>query len=306
VAAQAVARRGLRLSQRKALQGYLYIAPFMLGFLLFVLGPAVASAYFSLTQYQILSPPRFSGLANYSRIATGDPLFWKSLGNTLYYAGIAVPLSLFGSLGCAILLNQSIKARALFRTMFFLPSITPVVATTLLWVWILNPDFGLLNYSLSLFGVQGPKWLGSTEWSKPAMILIHLWGAVGGGAMIIFLAGLQAVPHELHESAAIDGANVWHRFWHITIPMLTPTIFLNLVLGLIAGLRVFTIAFVATDGGPANSTLFYLLHLFNNAFRFLEMGYASALAWVFTVLVLVLTVIQFRLSRRWVYYAGQE
>jgi multiple sugar transport system permease protein len=306
VAAQATARRGLRLSQRKALQGYLYIAPFLLGFLLFVLGPAVASAYFSLTQYQILSPPRFAGLANYRQIATGDPLFWKSLGNTLYYAVVAVPLSLLGSLGCAILLNQSIKARALFRTMFFLPSITPVVATTLLWVWILNPDFGLLNYSLSLVGVQGPKWLGSTEWSKPAMILIHLWGAVGGGAMIIFLAGLQAVPHELHESAAIDGANVWHRFRHITLPMLTPTIFLNLVLGLIAGLRVFTIAFVATDGGPANSSLFYLLHLFNNAFRFLEMGYASALAWVFTILVLVLTVIQFRLSRRWVYYAGQE
>ena len=300
------ARRGLRLSQRKALLGYLYISPFLLGFLLFVLGPAIASAYFSFTQYQILSPPRFAGLANYSRIATGDPLFWKSLGNTLYYAGIAVPLSLLGSLGCAILLNQSIKARALFRTFFFLPSITPVVATTLLWVWILNPDFGLLNYSLSLIGVQGPKWLGSTEWSKPAMILIHLWGAVGGGAMIIFLAGLQSVPHELHESAAIDGANVWHRFWNITIPMLTPTIFLNLVLGLIAGLRVFTIAFVATDGGPANSTLFYLLHLFNNAFRFLEMGYASALAWIFTILVLVLTVIQFRLSRRWVYYAGQD
>jgi multiple sugar transport system permease protein len=306
VAAPIAARRGPSLSQRKALQGYLYISPFLLGFLLFVLGPALASAYFSFTQYQILSPPRLAGLANYSRIATGDPLFWKSLGNTLYYAGIAVPLSLLGSLGCAILLNQSIKARALFRTMFFLPSITPVVATTLLWMWILNPEFGLLNYSLSLVGVPGPKWLGSTEWSKPAMILIHLWGAVGGGAMIIFLAGLQSVPQELHESAAIDGANVLHRFWHITIPMLTPTIFLNLVLGLIGGLRVFTIAFVATDGGPANSTLFYLLHLFNNAFRFLEMGYASALAWVFTILVLVLTALQFRMSRRWVYYAGQD
>ena len=306
MAASVAARRGLSLSQRKALQGYLYISPFLLGFLIFVLGPAVASAYFSFTEYQILSPPRLAGLANYSRIATGDPLFWKSLGNTLYYAAIAVPLSLVGSLGCAILLNQSIKARALFRTMFFLPSITPVVATTLLWMWILNPEFGLLNYSLSLIGVQGPKWLGSTEWSKPAMILIHLWGAIGGGAMIVFLAGLQAVPHELHESAAIDGANVFRRFWNITIPMLTPTIFLNLVLGLIGGLRVFTIAFVATDGGPANSTLFYLLHLFNNAFRFLEMGYASALAWVFTLLVLALTVIQFRLSRRWVYYAGQD
>ena len=299
-------RRGLRTSRRKAIEGYLYISPFLLGFVLFVLGPALASAYFSLTAYQIISPPRFVGLENYTQALTKDPLFWKALGNTIYYAGIAVPLSLLGSLGCAMLLNQKIMARAVFRTMFFLPSITPVVATALLWVWILNPDFGLINYPLSTIGIEGPKWLGSTEWAKPSLILMHLWTAVGGGAMIIFLAGLQGVPHELHESASIDGANAWHRFINVTIPMLTPSIFLNLILGLIGGLRVFTAAYVATDGGPAYATHFYMLHLFNNGFRFLEMGYASALAWLFTVLVLILTVVQFRLSERWVYYAGHS
>jgi multiple sugar transport system permease protein len=278
----------------------------LLGFVLFVLGPALASAYFSLTAYQILSAPRFILFANYVKAFTNDPLLGKAVGNTIYYAGIGVPLGIIGSLGCAILLNQPLKARSLFRTFFFLPSITPIVATTLLWTWILNPEFGLINYALSLVGITGPKWFGAPEWAKPAMILIMLWGSVGGGAMIIFLAGLQSVPHELHESAAIDGANVWHRFLHITIPMLTPSIFLNLVLGLIGALRAFTVAFVATQGGPAYATHFYMLHLFNNAFRFLEMGYASALAWIFTVAVLILTIIQFSLSRRWVYYAGGE
>ncbi len=294
------------LRRRKALLGYLYISPFLLGFVLFILGPAVASAYFSLTDYNILSTPDFVGLANYQKAFAGDNLFWLSLGNTLYYALIGVPLSIAGALGCAILLNQKIMARAAFRTMFFLPSITPIVASTLLWIWILNPEFGLLNYVLSLVGVQGPKWLGSPDWAKPSLILMYLWGSVGGGAMIIFLAGLQGVPAELHESAAIDGANAWNRFLNITIPMLTPSIFLNLVLGLISGLRVFTVAFVATNGGPAYATYFFMLHLFNQAFQYLEMGYGSALAWIFTVIVLILTIIQFRLSDRWVYYAGKD
>lgn len=294
------------LTRRKAIEGYLYISPFLLGFLIFVLGPAVASLYFSLTAYQVLSAPRFVLFDNYVKAFTKDPLFWQSLYNTIYYAGIGVPLAILGSLGCALLLNQPLKARALFRTLFFLPSITPVVATTLLWMWILNPEFGLINYALSLIGIEGPRWFGTPEWSKPALIMMNLWGAMGGGAMIIFLAGLQSVPPELHESAQIDGANVWHRFRHITIPMLTPSIFLNLVLGIIAGLRTFTVAFIATNGGPAYSTNFYMLHLFNNAFRFLEMGYASALAWIFTILVLLLTIFQFRLSERWVYYAGDD
>ncbi len=294
------------LSRRRAVAGYLYISPFLLGFLIFTAVPVLASLYLSLTSYQILDAPRFIGIENYRQALFKDKIFREALFNSTYFAVIGVPLGLAGSLLCAVLLNQPIKGRAIFRTLYFLPSITPVVATTLLWMWILNPDFGLMNYSLSLVNIPGPKWLGSTEWSKPALILMHLWGSMGGGAMIIFLAGLQGIPEELYESAAIDGAKGFQRFWHITIPMLSPTIFLNLVLGLIGALKVFTTAFVATDGGPGYSTLFYILYLFNNAFKFLEMGFASALAWIFTVLVLALTYAQVRLSRRWVYYAGES
>lgn len=300
-----VSTRRLTLGRRKALAGYLYVSPFLLGFTIFAAAPVVASLYLSLTSYQILEAPQFIGLANYQQAFFKDKVFWTALGNTVYFAAIGVPLGLAGSLLCAILLNQPIQGRAVFRTLFFLPSITPIVATTLLWTWILNPDFGLLNYTLSLVGIQGPKWLGSTDWAKPSLILMQLWGSVGGGAMIIFLAGLQGIPEELYESAAIDGATALRKFWHITIPMLSPTIFLNLVLGLIGALKVFTTAFVATDGGPEYATTFYVLYLFNNAFKFLEMGYASALAWIFTLVVLALTYTQLRLSRRWVYYAGE-
>jgi len=300
----ATARR-LTLGRRKALAGYVYISPFLLGFTIFAAGPVLASLYLSLTSYQILEAPQFTGLANYQQAFFKDKVFWEALGNTIYFALVSVPLGLAGSLLCAMLLNQPIKGRAVFRTLYFLPSITPIVATTLLWTWILNPDFGLLNYLLSLVHIPGPKWLGSTQWAKPALILLQLWGSVGGGAMIIFLAGLQGIPEELYESASIDGATALRKFWHITIPMLSPTIFLNLVLGLIGALKVFTTAFVATNGGPGYATTFYVLYLFNNAFKFLEMGYASALAWIFTLIVLVLTYSQLRLSRRWVYYAGE-
>lgn len=297
-------RRRLSLSQRRARAGYLYISPFLLGFLIFTAMPVLASLYLSLTSYQIVAAPRFIGLANYQKLLLSDAVFWTALGNTAYFALVSVPLGMAGSLLCALLLNQPLKGRAVFRTLFFLPSITPIVATTLLWMWILNPEFGLLNYSLSFIGIQGPKWLGSDTWAKPALIVMQLWGTVGGGSMIIFLAGLQGVPEELYESAAIDGAHALRRFWHITIPMLSPTLFLNLVLGMIGALKVFTTAFIATNGGPEYATTFYVLYLFNNAFKFLKMGYASALAWIFTLLVLALTYGQLRLSRYWVYYAG--
>jgi multiple sugar transport system permease protein len=188
--------------------------------------------------------------------------------------------------------------------MFFLPSITPVVATALLWVWILNPDFGLINYSLSLIGIEGPKWLGSPQWAKPSLILMHLWSAVGGGAMLIFLAGLQGVPKELEEAALVDGANVLQRFRHVTLPMITPTIFFNLVLGIIGALQVFTVAFVATQGGPSYGSWFYALHLYKQAFDYQRLGYAAALAWIFLVVVLLLTLLNFAFSRKWVYYRG--
>ena len=301
-------RSHLSITQREAIEGYLYILPWILGFIIFVLGPLVASIYLSFTDYSILKPPKFNGLTNYRRIFT-EPLFWKSVANTLYYAAIFVPLNLFTSLGCALLLNQRFRGRAFFRTAYFLPSITPTVATVILWIWIFNPQVGLMNHLLSFIGISpGPGWLGSIRWSKPALIIMSLWASAGGANMLIFLAGLQGVPRELHESADIDGANSWQRFWGITLPLLSPSMFFVLILGIIGALQMFTLAYVASTGynvpagGPATSTLFYMVNLYNNAFDYWEMGYGSALAWVFFLAVLLLTYTQLRLARSWVYY----
>jgi multiple sugar transport system permease protein len=303
----------MSLAGWEAIQGYIYITPWIVGFLAFTLGPMLASLYLSLTTYRMVRTPVFVGLTNYVNLLK-DPLTWKSLGNTIYYAAIFVPVSIISSLFCAVLLNQNIKGKAFFRSVYFLPSVTPVVATAFLWQFIFQPQVGLLNYVLSLVGISpGPGWLGSPDWSKPALIIISLWGAVGGGTMLIFLAGLQGIPVELHESAQIDGAGAWARFWRITLPLLSPSMFFNLILGLIGALQQFTLAYVATSGsgqsysagGPIRSTLFYVLNLYNNAFDYWEMGYASALAWVFFALVLVLTLIQFRMAGRWVYYEAE-
>jgi multiple sugar transport system permease protein len=246
------------------------------------------------------------GLANYTRALSGaDEIFWKAVYNTIYFAVLFVPLSIAGSLAAALLLNVRMRGQAIFRTMFFIPSITPEIAAVFLWIWILSPEFGPLNNILYAIGLDGPGWLGSPVWSKPALILMSLWGAIGGSTMIIFLAGLQGIPTELYEASEIDGATTWQEFLNITVPMLSPAVFFNLVVGMIGALRVFTAAFVATNGGPIYSTTFYMLYLFNNAFRFLYMGYASALAWLFMVLVIVLVVAQVYLGRRWVYYEGE-
>ena len=230
----------------------------------------------------------------------------KSLGNTAYYVIFSVPLLITISLMLALLLDQGLRFTRTFRTLFFLPSITPVVASVLLWRWIFQPDFGILNYALSLVGIHGPQWLGSTQWVKPSLIIIGLWGSVGGSQMIIFLAGLQAIPNDLYEVAAIDGAGKFQRFRNVTLPLLTPSIFFNLILGIIAAFRTFTAAYIATEGGPAYSSLFFVLYLFFNAFKFMNMGYASAMAWVLFVIVLALTAFQFRMSRRWVYYEAGD
>ncbi|HEV8636713.1 MAG TPA: sugar ABC transporter permease [Chloroflexota bacterium] len=294
------------LSRREAILGYLYISPWLAGLVIFTAGPIVASAYLSLTEYRILVPPRFIGLDNYTRaVGGGDAIFWRAVYNTTYYAVLFVPLSIAGSLAAALLLNVGVRGQAAFRTMFFIPSITPAVAAVLLWIWFLSPEFGPLNSLLRAVGIEGPPWLGSPDWSKPALILMSLWGAVGGTTMIIFLAGLQGIPAELYEAAEIDGANAWQGFVNVTLPLLSPAVFFNLVVGMIAAFRVFTAAFVATGGGPLYSTMFYMLHLFNNAFVFLHMGYASALAWLFVLLVLALVVVQVRMATRWVYYEGE-
>jgi len=294
-----------RLAFREAVIGYLYISPWLAGYLIFTAGPILFSFYLSLTRYDVLSPPKFVGFTHYVTAFTRDELFWKSLSNTFYYVAVSLSLGMIGSLLCALLLNQKIKGRAIARALFFLPAVIPIVASVLIWIWIFDPQCGLFNFGLSHLGIEGPPWLYSTEWAMPALIILGLWAVVGGPPMIIFLAALQNISAELYEAAEIDGAGTYYKFAHITLPLLTPTIFFNLILGVIGGFRVFAVAYIATQGGPAYSTLFYVLYLFFTAFEWFRMGYGSALAWILFVILLVFTYLQFRFSKKWVYYAAE-
>ncbi|MCD6289433.1 MAG: sugar ABC transporter permease [Anaerolineae bacterium] len=288
--------------RKEAILGYLFISPWLLGFLMFVLGPFIASFYLSFTTYSILQPGKWVGLQNYTRALSREPLFWKSLGNTAYYVIGAVPLRIILGFILALLLNVQVRGLTLWRTLFYVPSITPLVATTVLWLYLLNPKFGLINYALSLLHISPVPWLTSPKWSKPALILMSVWWV--GGNMVIFLAGLQGIPQHLYEAAELDGANALRRLWHITIPMMTPTIYFNLVINIINTFQVFVQAFIMTDGGPLNSTRFYMLYLYDNAFRFFKMGYASALAWILFLIILALTILLVKTSNRWVFYGG--
>ncbi|HUV04993.1 MAG TPA: sugar ABC transporter permease [Armatimonadota bacterium] len=296
-------RRLGKLARGEAIDCYMFISPWVIGFLIFTLGPMLFSIGLSFCRWDIFRPADFVGLENYRKL-TADPLFVKSLANTLFYAAFAVPIGIAGALGLSMLLNQKIRGISIYRTIYYLPAILSGVAVALLWRWILNPDYGVLNAILAdVFGIaHPPQWLMDESWSKPSLILMSLWGV--GGGMVIFLAGLQGIPEQLYEAAQIDGANVLQRFRHITLPMLSPVIFFNLIMGVIASFQVFTQVYIMTGGGPANSTLFYVLYLFNNGFRFFKMGYASALAWVLFVIIMGVTLIQFKLARRWVYYEG--
>jgi multiple sugar transport system permease protein len=289
---------------RRALWGYVFIAPWLIGLAVFVAGPIVASLYLSFTTYDMLSAPSWVGLANYHRAFFEDPLFWPSLGRTFYFAIVFVPLSLIGSLGLAMLLNQGMRATNLFRTAFFLPSLTPGVALSVLWLWLLHPKLGPVNQVLQLVGLGGFPWLTDSSTVIPSIILISLATSTGGGGMLIFLAGLQGVPRELEEAATVDGAGRWTKFRHVTLPMITPTLFFNLILGIIGALQVFTVALVATTGGPNYGSWFIALHIYEQAFPYLRLGYGATLAWIFLVIVLLLTLINFAFSRRWVFYRG--
>lgn len=293
------------LRRREALEGLLWISPWIIGFLVFTFGPMVASLYLSLTRYRIGGTPEWVGLANYQEAFFKDKLFWPSLGHTAYYALALVFLGVFLSLLAAMLLNN-IKGKGVLRALFYLPSLTPVVALAVIWGWLLQPKYGLVNYALSLVGIQGPGWFTSSVWAIPGIILISLWASVGGGRMIIFLAGLQGVPKELYEAADIDGATGMGKFWHVTIPLISPTILFNAIISIIGSFSVFSLAYVATEGGPNYATWFYMLHLYYNAFSYFQMGYASALAWILFVVIMVLTLFQMWLSRRWVHYEYSE
>jgi multiple sugar transport system permease protein len=280
--------------------GYAFISPWLLGFVAFTLYPFVASLFLSFTRYDIVSPPRWIGTANYAMLLRDDPLFYKALGVTFRYALCTVPLGIVGGVGLALLLNLDLRGIALFRTVFYLPSIVPTVATSMIFLWILNPEIGLVNRLLRVFHIVGPAWLQDTVWAPWSLVLMSLWGV--GNSMIIYLAGLKDIPATLYEAAVVDGASAWQRLRHITLPMLTPVIFFNVVMGLIGSFQVFTEAYVMTRGGPEDSTLFYALYLFQRAWRYLDMGYASAMAWILFVIVMALTALLFRSQRRWVHY----
>jgi len=294
-----------RFQTHEALWGHIFLLPWAIGLIVFIIGPIIASAYFSLTEYTVMTPPQWVGIANYQKAFFGDKQFWPSLYRTLIYSLAVVPLGLAGSLAMATLLNQRVKGTSIFRTIFFLPSLTPAVALAVLWTWLFHPTVGPINLILSWVGIEGPGWLGSKDWAMTALIIISLWAAIGGNNMLIFLAGLQGVPQELYEAADIDGARAWAKFRHVTLPMISPTLLFNLILGIIGALKVFTLAFVATQGGPSYATWFLALHIYRQAFEYFRMGYGSALAWVFVVLLLAFTYIQMNSSRRWVYYAGE-
>lgn len=295
-------RRISRLAAIEERYFYLFISPWIIGFLLFVLVPMIASIFFSFCRYDVLTSPNWCGLDNYRRLFS-DELFWKSLKATSLYALGSVPLGLAISLFIALMLNRDIKGVAWFRTVFYLPSVISGVAVSLLWMWIFNPDFGILNHLLwKFFRIQGPAWIASEEWVIPSLIIMSLWGI--GGGIVIYLAGLQGIPTELYEAAEIDGAGGWRKLINITLPMISPVIFFNLVMGIIGSFQVFTQAYVMTNGGPNNASLFMVLYLYRNAFQYFSMGYASAIAWILFMIIMALTMLVFKSSPMWVYYEG--
>ena len=295
-----------RPDRRNLRNGLLFAAPYIIGFLAFTLYPLIASIYYSMCQYNVIKPPVFIGIENFRALFFEDPLFWKSLYNTLFFTAFSVPLGLCFSIGLALLLNQKVRAMSVYRTVFFLPTIVPIVASAMLWLWVLNPESGLINGIIRQFlGVDGPGWIANEKWSKPSLILMSLWGV--GAAMVIFLAGLAEVPQSLYEVADIDGAGRWAKFRHVTLPMLTPTILFNLVMGLIGAFQYFTQVYVMTGGrgGPVDSTMLYALYLYRNSFYYLRMGYASAMAWLLFIVILAATLLVLVSSKRWVHYYGE-
>ena len=292
-----------KFNRQQVIFGILFMMPWFIGFIIFGLYPMIMSGYYSLCRYDVLRIPQFIGFGNYQKLIFEDPYFWTSISNTLIYTVLRVPLCIAGSLLLAVLVNNAVKGVKFFRTIYFIPSIVTGVVLSVVWLWMFNPQFGLINSFLAYMGIPGPLWLLDPNWSKPSMVLMSIW-SIGGGRMLVFLAALQGIPKHLYEAVDIDGGGWWAKFRNVTIPMLSPIIFLWSVLEIIFSLQVFVEAYIMTQGGPLNSTMFYNLYLYNKAFNDFEMGYASALAWLLLVISLIITVIQFRLSKRWVHYDG--
>ena len=292
-----------RHRRREVAWALVCVAPAVLGFVLWQLGPILGSLYVALTDWRIAGTPSWVGAENFSRIFAEDRLFRKSLAVTAYYSLGSVPLRMLVAFAVAVLLNQRIRALPVFRTIFYLPSIVPLIASSVLWIWLFNPDFGLLNAMITPLGFRKSAWIYGSGSVIPALILMSLWDI--GPMMIIFLAGLQGVPRQLYEAVEIDGGNPWHKMSRITIPLVTPTILFNLILSIIGAMQTFVQPYVMTEGGPNNASLLYVLYLYNKAFQQSQMGYASALAWVLFVVIALLSLVVFRTSSRWVHYAGR-
>ncbi|CAM4138655.1 sugar ABC transporter permease [Paenibacillus alkaliterrae] len=304
---KSVKRSRLTVERREALQGYVFVSPWLIGFIFITMGPMLFSLYSSFTNYNITSRMDFIGLDNFVRMFTTDSLFWISLGNTLYYVAFMVPLTTVGAVLLAVMLNQGIPGMRFFRTIFYLPAVLSGVGVYILWMQLLSPSTGLINTLLGFVGISGPAWLFDPEWTKPSLIIMKLW-SVGGG-MLLYLASLQGVPKQLYEAAEIDGAGIFRKFRTITLPMITPIIFFDIVTSTIGGFQIFQEAYVMSEsgeGGPMNSMVFYNLHMWNKAFKVFDMGYATGMAWVLFMIVMVLTLINLVLAKKWVYYEGSD
>ncbi|WP_036720022.1 ABC transporter permease subunit [Paenibacillus harenae] len=294
-----------RFERKMVLYGLIFTAPWILGLLLFHAYPLIMSIYYSFTSYSILNPGEWVGLENYQTLFK-DNVFWISIYNTLFYTVFFVPISMIFGIGLALILNVKIRGQGFYRTLFFVPSLVPPIATTIIWLWLLNPQFGLVNHWLEQIGIPGPAWLGSEYWSKPSLILMSLWGV--GQSIVIYLAGLQDIPQDYYDAAEVDGASLIQRLKHITLPLLTPVIFFNLIMGTIGALQNFVLPYTLSNGQgtPANSMMFYVMYLYTNGFGYLKMGYASAMAWILFLIVVILTALIFISQKRWVYYQGKD
>lgn len=295
------------MARSEARAAFVFLLPWIIGFIVFTSGPLIASLYLSLTDYNVLQPPSWVGLSNYSEILGSDDLFRKSLLNSIYYTILFIPLHIISALIIALLLNTRIRAISLWRTFFYLPTVTPVVAAAVLWRFLLNPQAGVVNQLLGSIGLPTPGWTTDPHWLIRTVAIMVTWMAVGN-TMVIYLAGLKGIPVELYEAADLDGAGWFAKTWHVTLPMLSPVIFFTLIVGVISSIQVFAqprVLFNDPQGGSGNAALMYMMYLFNNAFSYFKMGYASALAWILFIVILILTALQFWASRRWVYYEGE-
>ncbi len=292
------------LAGQEAIAGYLAISPWIIGFLVFSAGMILYSFYLSFTQYNIVEPPKFIGLANYTKMFTRDDLFAQSLKVTAIYAVAVVPLGMIVAYSYAILLNQKVGGLSFWRTCFYMPVVVPAIAASYIFGWIFAPQYGLVNGYLRSIGIQGPGWFGDPTWALPGMVILALWGA--GGGLILYLAALQSVPTDLYDATKVDGANAWQRFWAVTVPMTSPVLLFTFILGIIGSFQAFTGSYLLTQGGPLNATLFIVLYLYQKGWQDLSMGYAAGIGLVLFTIILILTVIVMITSRRLVYYAGTD